>query len=81
MPPLPNPLVFILCSFHFTLSDHSPPLPLFCQSPMFDKLAFIKYMKNIGRAYRNQATVLVSICRYFEQTKAQTPGSDAELRR
>ena len=51
------------------------------QSPMFDKLSFIKYMKNIGRAYRNQATVLVSICRYFVQTQAQTPGSDAELRR
>ncbi|KAI0287774.1 hypothetical protein BC826DRAFT_738977 [Russula brevipes] len=50
------------------------------QSRKFDKLSFIKYMKNIGRAYRKQATELVSICRAFVQAQEQTPDSDSVLR-
>ena len=49
--------------------------------PRFDKLSFIKYIRNIGRPYRKRATELVSICRCFVQVQAQTPGSDAKLRR
>ncbi len=47
----------------------------------FDKLSFVRYMKNIGRAYRKQATELVSLCRAFVQVQEQTPGSDAKLRK
>ena len=37
-----------------------------------DRYAFIKYMKNIGRAYRKQAKELVSISRLFVQAQNQT---------
>jgi hypothetical protein len=47
----------------------------------FDKTSFIKYIKNIGRAYRKQAMELVSACRLFVQVQKQTPASDATLRR
>lgn len=50
-------------------------------SSKFDKFSFIKYMKNIGRAYRKQALELISICRNFVRTQEQTPESCAELRR
>ena len=42
-----------------------------------DKYAFIKYMKNIGRAYRKQAKELVSISRLFVQAQDQTFDPDA----
>jgi len=48
--------------------------------PNFDKFSFIRYMKNVGRAYRKQATELVFICRAFIQVEEQTPNPDAELR-
>jgi hypothetical protein len=38
-------------------------------------------MKNIRRAYRNQAVTLISFCRTFVQAQEQTPASDAKLRR
>jgi hypothetical protein len=31
----------------------------------FDKLSFQRYMNDHGRAYRNQAMELISICRLF----------------
>ena len=37
-----------------------------------DRYALIKYMKNIGRAYRKQAKELVSISRLFVQAQNQT---------
>jgi hypothetical protein len=37
-----------------------------------DKYALIKYMKNIGRAYRKQAKELASISRLFVQAQSQT---------
>ena len=43
-----------------------------------DKYAFIKYMNNIGRAYRKQAMELVSISRLFVQFQNQTFGSNAD---
>ncbi|KAI0251685.1 hypothetical protein BJV78DRAFT_417870 [Lactifluus subvellereus] len=46
----------------------------------FDRLGFVKYMKNIGRVYRKQAMELVSICRLFVQAEKQTFDSDMKLR-
>jgi hypothetical protein len=56
-------------------------MPITESQPRFDKLSFVRYMKDIGRAYRKQATELVSICRLLVQAQEQTPDSDAELRR
>jgi hypothetical protein len=50
-------------------------------SSTFDASSFTKYMKNTGRAYRNRALALISICRTFVQTQEQTPESCAVLRR
>jgi hypothetical protein len=47
----------------------------------FGALSFVKHMKNIRRAYRNQAVTLISFCRTFVQAQEQTPASDAKLRR
>ncbi|KAI9450391.1 hypothetical protein BJY52DRAFT_1215514 [Lactarius psammicola] len=47
----------------------------------FDSLSFVKYMKNIGRAYRKQATELVSICRLFVQVGERSFRQDAHLRK
>ena len=89
---LPSFLVLIPCSLYSISSDPSRPLRLFAystpmspastantqgQSPPFDKISFIKYMKNIGRAYRKQATELVSICRTFVQAQDQAFDPDA----
>jgi hypothetical protein len=49
------------------------------QSSGFDKRSFVKYMKNIGGAYRKQATELVSICRTFVQAQDQIFNPDADL--
>jgi hypothetical protein len=46
----------------------------------FDKLAFVKYAKNIGRAYRNQTLELISICQTFVRAQEQTPESCGKLR-
>ena len=46
----------------------------------FDKLSFVRYMKNIGRAYRKQAVELVSLCRTFVQAQEQSPESSDNLR-
>jgi len=51
------------------------------QSFNFDKLAFRKYMKNIGRGYRNQAMELISISQIFVQEQEQSLDSDTELRK
>ncbi|KAI0288281.1 hypothetical protein BC826DRAFT_1107873 [Russula brevipes] len=48
------------------------------QSLKFDRLSFLKYMKNIGGAYRKQAIELISICRDFVQAQGQTPESLAD---
>ncbi|KAF8266956.1 hypothetical protein EI94DRAFT_1701389 [Lactarius quietus] len=51
------------------------------QLPNLDKLAFTKYMKNIGRAYRKQAMELISICRTFVQAGERSISQDADLRK
>jgi hypothetical protein len=58
---------------HATSID--PPLP------SFDKLSFLKYVKNIGREYRQQAIKLVSFCRTFAQAQKQTRSCYDEFRR
>jgi len=50
------------------------------QSPPYDKLSFTKYMKKIGRAYRKQATELISLCRTFSQARELAPDAVARLR-
>ncbi len=45
-------------------------------SPTTDKYALLKYLKNIGRAYRKQAKELVTISRLFVQAQKQTFDSD-----
>ncbi|KAI9507836.1 hypothetical protein F5148DRAFT_1284720 [Russula earlei] len=50
-----------------------------CRSPNFDKLAFRRYVKNIGRAYQKQAIELISLCRTFVHVQKQSPDSDANL--
>ena len=47
--------------------------------PGFDKFSFVRYMKNVGRAYRRQATELIDVCRTFVQAGEQTPHSDEAL--
>jgi hypothetical protein len=63
----------IVYSMHAT---HATPI----DSP-FDKLSFVKYVKDIGREYRQQAVKLVSICRTFAQAQKQTRSSYDEFRR
>ncbi|KAF8497904.1 hypothetical protein F5888DRAFT_1906654 [Russula emetica] len=46
----------------------------------FDKLSFVKYVKDIGRRYIKQAMKLVSISRTFAQAQEHTPSSYDELR-
>ena len=46
-----------------------------------DKLSFVKYMKNVGRAYRKQAMELVSICRIFVQVGGLHVCQDGDLRK
>ena len=49
--------------------------------PMQQLRTIVKYVKNIGCAYRKQAMELVSICRAFVQVQEQTPASEAKLRK
>lgn len=42
---------------------------------------FVKHARNIGRAYRNQAIELISICLIFSQVAPRHAHEDAELRR
>ena len=48
-------------------------------SELFDQLAFRKYMYKFGKAYQNQATELIAICRLFSQVAHQVFTQDAEL--
>jgi hypothetical protein len=54
-----------------SLKDHSSS---------FDPLSFIKYMEDFGRAYRERAVELVSICREFVQLGEESISQDADLR-
>ena len=49
--------------------------------PNLDKLAFAKYMKNIGRAYRKQAMELVTTCRALVQVGEQSDSQNVDLRK
>ena len=57
-----------------TVPRSRPPVSRFHPS------LFVKYMKNSGRVYRNQALTLISRCRTFVQSQEQNPDSDASLR-
>jgi hypothetical protein len=47
--------------------------------PDFRPGAFVKYMKNTGKAYRHQALEIISICRTFVVTQKPTPESGARI--
>jgi hypothetical protein len=57
--------------------------PTLIDSPAsrFDKLSFAKYVKDIGRDYKEQAIKLVYFCRTFAQAQDGTSSSYEELRR
>jgi hypothetical protein len=57
------------------------PIAIDSRAPAFDKLSFVKYMKNIGREYRKQAIGILSICRNISREQKQTRSSYDELRR
>jgi hypothetical protein len=59
----------------------SNPASAKAKSPVFDGLSFVKYMKDIGRAYRKQAMELVSTCRIFAQAQEQLFRPYDDLRR
>ncbi|KAI0263584.1 hypothetical protein BC834DRAFT_886455 [Gloeopeniophorella convolvens] len=46
----------------------------------FDAYSFVKYIKNIGRAYQRQAVELVNICRLFVEASPQTERHDATFK-
>jgi hypothetical protein len=49
-------------------------------SKTFDQLSFRKLMHDFGKAYQNQATELIAICRLFShQVTDQVFTQDAEL--
>lgn len=47
----------------------------------FDPISFLKYMEHSGRAYRKQATELVSLCRVFVRLGEDSVHQDADLRK
>ena len=61
-----------------TFSSAIKPVPQ--SSEQFDPLSFRKYMHKFGgKAYQNQATELIAICRLFSQVAQQVFTQDAEL--
>lgn len=47
----------------------------------YDPFTFRKYFKNIGRAYREQATTLIEICRLYAEASPQTYTEDDRLQK
>jgi hypothetical protein len=47
----------------------------------FDPISFLRYMEHSGRAYRKQATEIVSLCRVFVRLGEDSVRQDADLRK
>ena len=47
----------------------------------YDPFTFRKHFKNIGRAYREQATTLIEICRLYAEGSPQTYTKDDHLQK
>jgi hypothetical protein len=47
----------------------------------YDPHTFRKHFKNIGRAYREQATTLIEMCRLYVEASPQTYTEDDGLRK
>ena len=47
----------------------------------YDPSAFRKHFKDIGRAYREQATTLIEMCRLYVDTFPQTYFEDDDLQK
>ena len=47
----------------------------------YDPHTFRKHFKNIGRAYREQATTLIEICRLYAEASPQTYTEDERLQK
>ena len=50
-------------------------------SVRYDPFTFRKHLKNIGRAYREQATTLIEICRLYVEAAPKTYTEDDRLRK
>ncbi len=53
-----------------------PIFPIF-----YDPFTFRKHFKNIGRAYREQATTLIEICRLYTEASPQNYQKDDGLQK
>ena len=47
----------------------------------YDPVTFRKHFKNIGRAYREQATTLIEICRLYVDVRPKTFTEDDRLQK
>ena len=47
----------------------------------YDPIAFRKHFKNIGRAYREQATALIEMCRLYADAAPKTYTEDDRLQK
>jgi len=63
----------------FNFPNEMPHQAVVDRPPEFDTYAFRKYMSRMGRAYRNQAIVLIGICLSFSKAAEQSFTQDAEL--
>lgn len=69
---------------------YSPPSPrrwifrkmAFGEEVFYDPFTYREYFKNVGRAYREQATTLIEICRlYIDSPQTQTYTNDDRLQK
>ena len=58
-----------------TTASLSPSGPV--KPGLFDKRAFLKYVRDIGRPYRKRAVELVKICRTFVEAQDQEQAFDS----
>lgn len=54
----------------------------FGEEVFYDPFTYREYFKNVGRAYREQATTLIEICRlYIDSPQTQTYTNDDRLQK
>ncbi|KAI9435076.1 hypothetical protein H4582DRAFT_702259 [Lactarius indigo] len=71
--PLPAPTLQKL------LASSGEPLVVKGDLLFYDIFAIRRHFKNIGRAYREQATTLIEICRLYVEASPQTYSTDRDL--
>ena len=48
---------------------------------IYDPQTFRKHFKNMGQAYREQATTLIELCRLYAETSSQTYAAHDRLQK